>query len=36
MHDPAQYPPVILALRAGLLLWQMRLDLRPLLIAEPE
>jgi hypothetical protein len=36
MHDPAQNPPIIVALWALLLGWQVRLDFRPLIIVEPE
>src|SRR5215831_16446715 len=36
MHDPAQNAPIILALRAALIGWQMWLNLRPLLIIEPK
>lgn len=36
MHDPAQDAPIIVARRSGLLGWQKRLNLRPLLIIEPE
>ena len=36
MHDPAQNPPIIKALRTTLVGRQMRLDLRPLFIAEPK
>jgi hypothetical protein len=36
MHDPAQNPPIVFSLRPGLVSWQMRLDLRPLRVAEPK
>ena len=36
MHNPTQNPPIIMTLGAALLPWQMRLDLRPLLIVEPK
>jgi hypothetical protein len=36
MHDPAQYSSVILSLWSGLVGRQMRLDFRPLFIAEPK
>jgi hypothetical protein len=36
VHDAAQNPTIILSLRAGLVLRQMRLDLRPLLVAKPK
>jgi hypothetical protein len=36
VHDAAQNPPVILALRARLICRQMHHDLRPLLIAKPK
>jgi hypothetical protein len=36
VHDTAQYPTIIVPLGAALIDWQMRLDFRPLLIAEPE
>jgi hypothetical protein len=36
VHDSAQNPSIIMALRAGLVGRQMRLDLRPLLVVEPE
>jgi hypothetical protein len=36
MHDAAQNPPIILALRTGLIGRQMRLDFRPLLVAKPK
>ena len=36
MHDTAQDAPIIVALRTALVLRQMRLDLRPLIVVEPE
>jgi hypothetical protein len=36
MHDAAQNPPIIIALRAGLVGRQMRFDFRPLLVAKPK
>jgi hypothetical protein len=36
VHDPAQNPSIIMPLGARLIGWQMRLDLQPLLVAEPE
>jgi hypothetical protein len=36
MHDAAQNPPIIVALRAGLVGRQMRFDFRPLLVAKPK
>jgi len=36
VHDAAQYAPIILSFGAGLVGWQMRLDLRPLLVAKPK
>src|SRR5262249_49374111 len=36
VHDAAQYPPIILSFGARLVGWQMRLDLRPLLVAKPK
>jgi hypothetical protein len=36
MHDPAQYSTVVISLRPRLVGRQMRLDFRPLLIAEPK
>jgi hypothetical protein len=36
VHDSAQNPSIIMALGTGLVDRQMRLNLRPLLVAEPE
>jgi hypothetical protein len=36
MHDPAQNPPIIMALRASLIGRQMGLDSCPLVIVEPK
>jgi hypothetical protein len=36
VHDPAQNSPIVFALWTGLVCRQMRLNFRPLLIAEPE
>ena len=36
VHDAAQYAPIILSFGARLVGWQMRLDLRPLLVAKPK
>ena len=36
VHDPAQNPSIIVARRTRLIGRQMRLNLRPLLVAEPE
>lgn len=36
VHDPAQNPTIVMALGTRLVGRQMRLDLRPLLVVEPE
>jgi hypothetical protein len=36
VHDAAQYPPVIVSRRTALVSRQLRLNLRPLFVAEPK
>lgn len=36
VDDAADNPPIVVAMRPGLVLWQQRLDHRPLPIVEPE